>query len=200
MSTNSNSGNISILNSCNENINTTFVRYDYEKYPDIKPFTLNPGNSKSWERYPNRSYFCFLAEAKILYGFLCKGGKDYEYLGKGQMTLPTEKKYYKLDFDIKDVKNEISILAVLEDVEISIFKDNENLKDPLFTKKMKKNNLVSQSFVDGYYYLKINGDQTIYGVIPGIAYYIAKGQVLVEVDTNIIKKPHKNDDIEIELE
>jgi hypothetical protein len=190
-------GNITIINSSKENVMATVVKYDQEKYSDIKPFSIKTGESKTWKRYPNRVYFSFMSEAKTLYGFLCRGGKNYEYLGQGKMALPDENNYYKLDFDIKNVKSHITVLSVLEDVAISIFKDVNN---PIYEKKIKKNTSFSEKFDDDYYYLKISGDDIVYGVIPGISYYIAKGQVLVEVDTNIIKKPHKDADIQNELE
>jgi hypothetical protein len=48
--------------------------------------------------------------------------------------------------------------------------------------------------------LKIKNDDNLYGVIPGKSYYIAKGQVVVEVNSNTIKKPHKDTDVDSELE
>jgi hypothetical protein len=193
------SGNITISNGCNENIMATVVRYDNEQYSDIKPFPINTGSSKSWERHPSRYYFCFLSEAKILYGFLCKGGKSYNYNGQGQMVCITDQKNYKLETDMKSERGKISILAVLEDVEFSIFRDLADEK-PLFTRNLKKNAIFSEQVEDNcYYYLKIKGDRTDYGVIPGVSYYIAKAQVLVEVDTNIIKKQHKTEHIKAEL-
>ena len=193
-------GMISIFNNTPVNISATVVRYDYENYPDIKPIPINSGDSKTWERFHKRDYFCFLSDSKVLYGFLCQGGKKYEYLGKGQMRLPEENKVYKLDYDIGDEKHKLKILAVLEDVEIVIWKEKETEKNAICTKQLKKNDNALLDLKEGYYYLKIKNDETVYGVIPGKSYYIAKGQVLVEVDTNIIKKPHKNSDIAIQLE
>lgn len=115
------------------------------------------------------------------------------------MYVNSDKKNYKIEHDIKTEKGKITILAVLEDVEVSIFKNIDD-KKPTHTHKLKKNTVFSE-IVDenSYYYLRITGDETVYGVIPGIAYYIAKAQVLVEADTNIIKKPHKKDDVDSEL-
>ena len=193
-------GTITIFNRSDVNNSATVVKYDYENFPDIKPQPINTTSSKSWERFPDRDYFCFLSESKVLYGFLCKGGKDYEYLGKGQMMLPQENKIYRLDYDYNHIKHNLRILAVLEDVEISIFKEKGNLKNPLCTQLIKKDTDLIFSVPDGYYYLKIKNDESIYGVIPGKSYYIAKGQVLVETKDNTIKKPHKDHDINAELE
>jgi len=190
---------ISISNKTQANISATVVKYDYENFPDIKPVPIAPNNFKTWERYQDKDYFCFLSESKVLYGFLCKGGKNYEYLGKGQMRLPDENRIYKLAYDVSHIKHSLRILAVLENVEISIFKEN-NLKNPICSQLIKKDTDLKLNLPDGYYYLRIKNDESVYGVIPGKSYYLAKGQVLVETQDNIIKKPHRDSDISIELE
>ena len=114
MSNNKN-GKVNITNKTDVSISATVVKYDYENFLDIKPFPINSNDSKTWERFPSRDYFCFLSESKVLYGFLCKGGVNYEYLGKGQMRLPLDNKIYELEYDISHIKHSLRILAVLED-------------------------------------------------------------------------------------
>lgn len=190
---------ISISNKTNVNISSTVVKYDYENFPDIKPLTINSNSTKTWDRYLDRDYFCFLSESKVLYGFLCKGGKDYEYLGKGQMRIPQENRIYRLEHEVAPIKHNLRILAVLENVEISICKEKD-FKKPIVSQVIKKNEDLIIELTDGYYFLKIKNDESVYGVIPGKSYYIAKGQVLVEVKDNIIKKPHRDNDVKNELE
>lgn len=191
---------ITIMNKGEVNISATVVKYDYENFPDIKPLPIKPNSSESWERHDKRDYFCFLSESKVLYGFLCKGGVDYEYLGRGQMRVPDENRIYKLNYDVSHIKHSLRILAVLEDVEIQIFKQKDNLKNPLCTQLIKKDTDLIMNIPDGYYYLRIKNEEIVYGIIPGKCYYIAKGQVLVETQNNIIKKQHKDGDIDHELE
>lgn len=194
-----NNGKISIFNNTTSKISATVVKYDYEEYEDIKPVSIIFGDTNVWERYPGRDYFCFLSDNKVLYGFLCRGGKKYEYIGNGQMRLPEENLVYRLENDISPVRNNFRILALLEDVDVSLYQDNRSNSTPIKNFSLRKNSESSMELPDGYYYLKIRGEDTFYGVIPGKAYYIAKGQVVVEVGTNIIKKPHKDSDIEEEL-
>jgi hypothetical protein len=189
---------INLKNSSTEKLIVTLVKYNHEKYQDANPFTINIGEEYSFERDSQKNYFCFVIEGKTIYGFICRPGKHYEYLGKGKMNLPKENKKYKLENHIEDLKGKITILAELQDVEYSIYKD-KNLTNEISNSKLYKDSLSSRSFEDDYYYLKIKGEENVYGVIPGVAYYIAKGQVLVEVDTNIIKKPHIDSDIEVQL-
>jgi hypothetical protein len=192
-------GKITIYNKTDSNISVTVVKYDYENFTDINPFPINQNSFKTWERYLNNYYFCFLSESRVLYGFLCKGGINYEYLGKGKMRLPDENRLYKLDYDVTYLKHYLRIFAILENVQISIFKE-KHLKTPVFTTIINKNTDLKLKLPDGYYYLKIKDDETVYGVIPGKCYYIAKSQVVVGTKDNIIIKPHKDSDINKELE
>lgn len=202
MSTNNNKpklGKISIENRTEKNISVTVVKYEHEEFKDCKPISITPNTTKIWERVLDASYFCFLSEARVLYGFLCKGGVSYEYIGNGEMRLPAENKKYNLEYDATPIKNSLRILAILENVQISIFKDKD-LKNLVSTKLIKKNSDLKINLPDGYYYVKIKDDECIYGVIPGKCYYIAKAQVLVGTKDNIIIKPHKDADIDMELQ
>jgi hypothetical protein len=190
---------ISIFNKSDKNISVTVVKYDNEDFTDIKPLPINSNSSLTWGRYLDRSYFCFLSESRVLYGFLCKAGVNYEYSGNGQMRLQNENRKYSIDFDVSPIKYSLKILAILEDVAISIFRDKE-LKSLVCTKLIKKNTDLTLSLPDGYYFLKIKDDECIYGVIPGKCYYIAKAQVLVGTKDNVIVRSHKDSDIKIELE
>ena len=195
-------GRITILNKSDVKISATVAKYEKERYKDDKPITVDPNKSNSWERNFNKDYFCFIAESSNFYGFLCKGGVDYEYYGKAQMRLPMDNKLYELEYDISHIKHSLKILAVLEDVEISIYNQKENTKNPIHSQKIYKDTNFVLSIPDGYYYLRFKNDASniVYGIIPGKSYYIAKAQILVDTNDNKIIKSHKDKDISVELE
>jgi len=183
---------INIRNEMNRKIQVCVVKYDYEDYPDMAYFPMNNGESKTWERYYGRQYFAFVSDAGYLFGFLINGGRNYSYKQQGKLLDFSTNDW--ADFKgIEDRPGYIGIAAVIEDAPITFFNDSENMQ-----KTIQKDDYTYISRPEGKYWIAYDKYSTNrdprFKVEVGKSYYIAKGQIMVEANTNIIKKPWKPED------
>lgn len=181
---------INLENDSGHEVQMLLVKYDYEpQFTDERYFIYSQGEQRSIERYPGRKYFIFVSDVDYVYGFILEGGYSYSYKGKGKMWDCSNNKWSEFKV-LEDRPGKIGFYALLK--EASLYLEGENIY-------LREN---EQIFVDrpaGRYVIGYDSNyQNIidkYAVESGVSYYIAKGQMIVECNTNIILKPYRQGDV-----
>ena len=181
---------ITLENDSGHDVQMMLVKYDYEReYTEDRYFKYTQGQQKSIERYPDRKYFIFVSDIDYVYGFILVGGYSYSYKGKGKMWDNNSSKWNEFKM-LEDRPGQIGFYALLSKAELYVEGERVNLSEN------------EQTYINrgpGNYIVGHDSDwQNIinkYPVESGVSYYIARGQMIVECNTNIILKPYKQGDV-----
>jgi len=182
---------ITLENKSGGQLHMNLVKYDYEEnYKDDGYFKYAEGQNKSIERYQGREYFVFVSDIDYVYGFIVIGGNDYSYRAKGNMWDISNNCWCEFKDHLNDRPGQIGFYARLQKAELYLEGERIYLN-------VNESTYVSREpgkYVIGY---DENYDNIInnYAVESGVSYYIARGQMIVECNTNIIVKPYKKGDV-----
>lgn len=181
---------ITLENDCGHLVQMNLVKYDYEtNFTDEKFFKYEQSQQKTIERYPDRKYFLFVSDPSWMYGFIVVGGHTYSYKGKGTLWDNSNDCWVEFKM-LEDRPGQIGFCALLKDA--SFYIEGERVQ-------LSENDSTYVSREAGKYILGFDRDyQNIidkYPVESGISYYIARGQMIVECNTNIIIKPYGQGDV-----